>query len=179
MNFGKLLATGKSIINGRGATAYRENPHVYLPKFDSAKNPFAKPATVSNPPPAAPAPGRSGKAAVIAAAVPAPALVLTPAKNEAKPDYSAPPSALPHWVDKFNPMAMFRGSSGSSVRMVTAVQTELSLDSVKVIENDMRDAEVEVVPIKSRPGRAAGEKSGEPTDSWNDLGTKIFGTNAV
>jgi hypothetical protein len=59
------------------------------------------------------------------------------------------------------------------------VQTELSLDAVKVIENDMHDAEVEVVPLKSRPARSAGEKAGEPAESWDDLGTKIFGTNAV
>jgi hypothetical protein len=34
--------------------------------------------------------------------------------------------------------------------MVNAVQTELSLDAVKVLHNDLSDADVEVVPVKSR-----------------------------
>ena len=40
MNLGKLLAAGKSIVNGKGAVEYRENKQVFLPKFASPKNPF-------------------------------------------------------------------------------------------------------------------------------------------
>jgi hypothetical protein len=31
-----------------------------------------------------------------------------------------------------------------------AVQVELSLDAVKVLQNDLSDADIEVVPVKSR-----------------------------
>src|ERR1019366_6157803 len=40
MNLGNMLAAGKCFINGRAAAAYRENKNVYLPKFNSEKNPF-------------------------------------------------------------------------------------------------------------------------------------------
>jgi hypothetical protein len=36
------------------------------------------------------------------------------------------------------------------------VQSELSLDSVKVVHNDLSDADVEVVPIKSRTAARSG-----------------------
>ena len=57
-----------------------------------------------------------------------------------------------------------RLGAGGAKRRVPAVQAELSLDSVKVVHNDLSDADVEVVPIKSRPAAnrqcrsAAGEK---------------------
>lgn len=172
MNFGKLLAQGKSIMNWRGKIAYTQNPHVYLPKFESAKNPFAKAGTPAPPPPTAP-----GKSPVVADKS---AFVLTPAKADGRPAYTPPAPVQPTWADKLNPMMMFRGPSPAVFRNTTAVQTELSLDSVKVIENDLRDAEVEVVPLKSRPARPAKGKPGEPVEeSWNDMGTKIFGANAV
>jgi len=163
-------------MNWRGTVAYKHNPHVYLPKFESAKNPFAKTEPQNAPAQAAPA-----KSAAVADR---PSPVLTPAKmNPAKkaftPSYSFPAPQSPNWAARLNPMAIFRGSSASSARNITAVQTELSLDSVRVIENDLHDAEVEVVPLKSRPARPAGGKSGEPEEAWNDLGTKIFGANAV
>ena len=34
--------------------------------------------------------------------------------------------------------------------MLNGVQSELSLDAVKVLRNDLSDADVEIVPVKSR-----------------------------
>ena len=40
MKLAKLLGAGKSFFGGQGLVSYRENKHVYLPKFNSQKNPF-------------------------------------------------------------------------------------------------------------------------------------------
>src|SRR5262249_9510311 len=40
MKLGKLLAAGKSLAGGHGQIVYRQNKHVYLPKFNSPKNSF-------------------------------------------------------------------------------------------------------------------------------------------
>jgi hypothetical protein len=54
------------------------------------------------------------------------------------------------------------------------VQAELSLEKVKVVHNDLTDAEVEVVPIKSRPAVPVVPSSEK---SWEVLGERFFGTN--
>ena len=56
------------------------------------------------------------------------------------------------------------------------MQSELSLDSVKVVHNDLSDAEVEVVPMKSRPGAPVLQPA---VKTWEVLGERIFGTNAT
>jgi hypothetical protein len=40
------------------------------------------------------------------------------------------------------------------------VQPDLSLDAVKVVHNDLSDADVEVVPVKSRSAAPASVPSG-------------------
>ena len=44
------------------------------------------------------------------------------------------------------------GQAPAEQKTLPTVQAELSLDTVKVVHNDLRDSDVEVVPIKSRPG---------------------------
>ena len=41
MSFGKLLATGKSLMGGNGGGRYRMSKNARLPKFISPRNPFA------------------------------------------------------------------------------------------------------------------------------------------
>jgi hypothetical protein len=166
MNFGKLLAAGKSIINSGGSVAYREDKSVYLPKFESPKNPFAKTVPAANPTEA-----------------PAPATV--PARRPAKMSPVSTPAPRPaaggrpaNWAASLNPLGIFRGPQGSSVRpVVRTEQTELSLDSVRVVGNDLSDADVEVVPLKSRPARAKG--AAEPETEWSEVGTGYLGANLV
>jgi hypothetical protein len=159
MNFGRLLAAGRSIINGGGSVAYRENRHVYVPKFEPAKNPFAR----TTPAPAAPVTTGPGP-------------VATPVKLATTASYKA---AAPAWTTRLNPMTHFRAAAEESVRPVNAVQTELSLDTVRVLHNDLSDAEVEVVPIKSRPAPAVEPRVAVPVAGWSELGAKIFRVNAV
>lgn len=56
------------------------------------------------------------------------------------------------------------------------LQTELSLDSVKVVHNDLSDVDVEVVPIKSRTGAA---ELPAPKKAWEFVGERLFGVEAT
>ena len=157
MKLGKLLFAGKSIAGGCGNVSYREDKRVALPKFISPKNPFApakKPAEIS------PAPVKSETA-------PAPAVTRNamPAKGGSK--------SLSAWTAKLNPASLWSGASPAVQKTLPAVQAELSLDTVKVVHNDLSDADVEVVPIKSRPAAALSEL---PTakKSWEILGERLL-----
>ena len=166
MNLGKLLATGKSLISGQSSAKYRANKNVYLPKFSAVKNPFAHGAPVVAAPelPVAPAPAPS-----LAEVKTRPLPTLTSAKPE-----KVEKTASPGWVSKISSVSIWRGWQAEVKAQQTPVQVELSLKDVKVIHNDLSDADVEVVPIKSRPApvktvraeAAANEKvwelSGEP-----------------
>jgi hypothetical protein len=194
MKLGKLLAAGKSIMNGREEVSYRASKQIYLPKFGSARNPFkteaAEPAVQVAPtsagtdkPVAAPAPGPTR------AAVP-PVTAVVSANTFAAVTQEAPVVAAisgkknTNWADKFNPALIFRRSSSKNVarpsdkaktqKIVT--QTELSLDSVKVVHNDLSDVDVEVVPIKSRTGAA---DLPAPKKSWEYVGEHLFGVEST
>jgi len=147
-------------MNGRASVAYRENKHVYLPKFEPAKPVVAKP------------PAASGSAP---AAAPEGAVKLAVSAPGAKPAAMAP--APGSWSARLNPMTRLRREPASPARPVTAVQTELTLDTVKVVHNDLSDADVEVVPLKSRPARPAGVA--EPGFAWSELNTGLFEANVV
>ena len=144
MNFGKLLAVGKGFLGGRGVVAYRADKRVYLPKFNSAKNPFV-PKVVEKKSAAAPAPQ---KTAVTVVAPVAPVAVKTPAKTQKIPVFTAQqPLRAANWAERLNP---FRTPAPVAAPMLNPVQTELSLNAVKVLHNDLSDVDVEVVPVKSR-----------------------------
>jgi len=55
-------------------------------------------------------------------------------------------------------------------------QGELSLDSVKVVRNDLTDGDVELVPIKSRTGALEPSQSKKP---WEFLGQRFFGVEST
>jgi hypothetical protein len=141
MNLGKLLGAGKSFFGGRGVIAYREDKRVYLPKFNAPKNPFEPKAADGN---SAPTP----EPKKVSATVVAPTVLAAPKIGTSKiPVFSAPKlMRTTTWAEKLNP---FRAPQPVAP-MINAVQTELSLDAVKVLHNDLSDADVEVVPVKSR-----------------------------
>jgi hypothetical protein len=59
------------------------------------------------------------------------------------------------------------------------VQSELLLDSVKVVHNDLSDADVKVVPIKSRTAREmAAPVLSPPKKSWEFLAERMFQATA-
>jgi hypothetical protein len=155
LKLGKLLTAGKSIFGGHGKVSYRENKNVYLPKFNTDKNPFA--------------PGQAGSA-------PPSAVEST---NASAPPLIKPAPAKPargtSWKDKLNP---FRAPEPIAPPMIGAVQAELSLDAVKVVRNDLADADIEVVPVKSQTISAPEAPVLPPArHSWEFLGERLVKTD--
>jgi hypothetical protein len=164
MNLGKLLVAGKSVINGCAEVSYRANRHVYLPKFGLVQNPFKSPDEAEP-------------------AKPAVEAITTPIKKAGTPvaakTQKIPPwprsTRATSWASKLNPISMWRGSAPAAPSAPCPVQSELLLDSVKVVHNDLSDADVEVVPIKSRTA----DKTTVPTlpppeKSWEFLAERMF-----
>jgi len=170
MNLGKLLAAGKSIIGGRREISYRICDRVYLPKFISPKNPFA-PAVKAEPAPR------------VKAAPMKRALASGGAKTQKLPVFSAARPRKRNWISKLNPISIWRGSRfPAPPKAQCPLQAELSLDRVKVVHNDLTDADVEIVPIKSRTMSEAEApilSPANPGDTWSRLSAKIFGAKAA
>jgi hypothetical protein len=168
MNLGKLLVAGKSIINGRAQVLYRANKHIYLPKFGPTQNPFQPSAGT---PAAEPAPD----------AVAWPAQKTAPpvaAKTQKLPPWSPGPARAISWASKLNPISIWREARPAEAAP-QPVQSELSLDSVKVVHNDLSDADVEVVPMKSRTANpAAVPDLPPPSRPWEFLAERMFHTTA-
>jgi hypothetical protein len=165
MNLGKLLVAGKSVINGCAKISYRANKHVYLPKFGLTQNPFKSPDEAE---PAEP------EAETIAAPI---KKVVTPvaAKTQKLPPWPPRPARATSWASKFNPISMWRGSAPAAQSAPCPVQSELSLDGVKVVHNDLSDADVEVVPIKSRTAdKTTVPVLPPPEKSWEYLAERMF-----
>jgi hypothetical protein len=196
MKLGKLLAAGKSVMSGHAGVAYRSSKQIYLPKFVSPKNPFHTPVvehgsdvTAQAPGPAemSPAPEEARKPAVeprpTRAAPPevsAPASVnnTVAAKTQKIPAFSA--TSKTSWASKFSPKSIFKAgaqsSPGAAEQKPAPMQAELSLDSVRVVHNDLTDVDVEIVPMKSRS--ASPDKKPAKTP-WESLGERLFGAEAT
>jgi len=161
MNFGKLLAASKSFVNTSSETSYRVNKQVYLPKFESPKNPFTH---VAKPPAESPSPLKNGIAAAQASRLPPPPLA----------EAGEHPTT---WVSRLKSVSMLRDAPAQRRGQSPAtVQAELSLDTVKVLHNDLSDADVEVVPIKSRP---APPDLPPARKSWEILGERLLKATAL
>jgi hypothetical protein len=166
MNLGKLLVAGRTIMSGREEISYRANKHVYLPKFGLAQNPFKSPDEAEP------------EAETIASPI---KQVVTPvaAKTQKLPAWTPGPVRATSWASKLNPISMWRGSAPAAPSAPGPVQSELSLDSVKVVHNDLSDADVEVVPIKSRTAdKTAVPVLPPPTKPWEFLAERMFHATA-
>ena len=165
MNLAKLLVAGKSVINGCEEISYRANRHVYLPKFGLAQNPFKSPDKAE---PVEP------EAETIAAPIKK-AVTPVAAKTQKIPPWPPRPVRATSWASKLNPISIWRGSAPAAPSASCPVQSELSLDSVKVVHNDLSDADVEVVPIKSRTAdKTAVPVLPPPEKSWEFLAERMF-----
>jgi hypothetical protein len=170
MKFGTLLAAGKSLAFGRrGQSPYRANKQFYLPKFGSPKNPFAS----------ANQPGGAIPPVEAAAAPVKTPITVVAAKTQKLPTFSPAPRAAT-WVSRLNPFVSkpeFPATGGKDAKI--PVQGELSLDAVKVLRNDLSDADVEVVPLKSHPSGDAKVPGLEPAKkAWGFLGERLLKVKA-
>jgi len=164
MNLGKLLAAGTSVVKANGTVKYHANKQAFLPKFISPRNPFAN----SRPPvpdgPAAPAP-----------------IQTAPVSNGPPPRATVPATSksLATWASKLNPATLWGAPAPTQQKVLPAVQAELSLDMVKVVHNDLSDADVEVVPIKSRPSAPETPVLPQAKKSWAILGKRLLKATAL
>jgi hypothetical protein len=178
MNLGKLLGAGKSIIGGGKPVAYRTDKRFYLPQFISPKNPFANPVTTATRAdcPDTPEPVSAGPVKQRAVPTWAKTQKMVVPMPAATPAGSARAAT---WVSKFNPVSIFREATASPNKIATPVQVELSLEKVKVVHNDLTDADVEIVPMKSRPGRESTAETQPAKKTWADLGERIMKATAL
>jgi hypothetical protein len=186
MNLGKLLAAGKSIMKGHVEVSYRASRQVYLPKFGPVKNPFktetappdgetAQPDPVA--PPGTPRAAGAAQETMTAATV----NPLTSIKQKLPALSAMAEKKTMDWAGKFNPASIFRRTTvkdgekpwdkAAKTQKPAVAQAELSLDSVKVVHNDLSDVDVEIVPMKSRSGAAEPQA---PKKSWEFLGERLL-----
>ena len=166
MSLVRLLKAGKSLVGQENATSrYRMRSRFLLPKFGSSKNPFVSMAQTESSPPPAEARTKLARYQMTPAEIAAARLKETMKLPEAAPvaagkkTVKPPVSAgvwnrLGGWLQRFNPLARLakrntfaRPPGPASPR--PPVQGELSLDKVKVMRNDLSDADVEIVPAKT------------------------------
>lgn len=192
MKLGKLLAAGTSIIKGQGNVSYRSSKQIYLPKFVSPKNPF-QPQAVQ---PVAETSGQTDLSPMAEEAnAPRPTRLAPPevpvaapiktvaAKTQKIPALSAVSEKKSGWAGKLSPKSILKAvapktiaQSSLDVQKPAETQAELSLDSVRVVHNDLSDVDVEVVPMKSRS--TPSEKK-PAKKSWEALGERLFGVEAT
>jgi hypothetical protein len=174
MSLVRLLTSGKSLIGLQNVTSrYRMSGKDLLPKFGSDKNPFSSSQTETV---AVELPSANGSAMDSGVSSRVPRYQMTPAELAAarlKETKKLPVSAVPlvqvenkagfiektitsfsERIAKTNLFAWWQRRK-TRVRPVNPIpaskapiQAELSLDNIKVMRNDLSDADVEVVPSK-------------------------------
>jgi hypothetical protein len=100
------------------------------------------------------------------APVPAPAAKVAARQPVAQP---AAKPAKAGWTTRLNP---FRPPE--PVAPPVAEQTELSLDTVKVVHNDLADADVEIVPVKSHTEAPAAPMLPPARHAWEYMGENLL-----
>lgn len=162
MSLGRLLTSGKSLVGLQNHECrYEMRPKNLLPKFGSDKNPFLTkpkpqpvrvetvsklptvPRTLKPPEPEVEKPME---------AKPLPAIKAVKSEASDSPKANVKTNMLIHLsrgLKKLNPLNWRRARAEiKSAGAKAPVQTELSLDKIKVLRNDLTEADVEVVPVK-------------------------------
>ncbi len=177
MSLMQLLTNGKTLVDLKNSTSRYHMPGKnYLPKFGSSKNPFTPPAK-KEPAPAVTEP--LSRPLVRAARIPAanlketqrlPELSAKMKETRRLPFVAARHSAAPEnakpkrweifldWagvmLEKLSPARWSGGQKSAAKPAIPrfdkpVVQGELSLQNIKVVRNDLNDADVEVVPART------------------------------
>jgi hypothetical protein len=183
MSLLRLLTTGKSLVGVRDKESpYRLTNQRLLPQFGPAKNPFSssresEPAQTeerSAPNDAAPDAARNERGGTSVWRV-----MLAALRLRAAALLSGCKGKLNNILGRVRPKAV-----KPAIPRFTkpAVQGELSLDRIKVVRNDLSDADLEVVPAKApsavaSPGPASllERKDGLAESGWGRATARLFG----
>ncbi len=204
MSLIRLLTTGRSLVNiPDGDSRYRVTSQRLLPHFGTRQNPFscggkAEPAPTAPCSPAEHTPKVEPLSACAAPASAAGQQTALKSKRElqialAKSKLRVLVAVLWRWVAAFldgcqaKLGALFARRRSKVAKSAiprfdkSPVQTELSLDRIKVLRNDLCDADLEVVPAKpptpaATPAQPAAEKPAVAETAWGRLTERIGGT---
>ncbi len=167
MSLLRLLSTGKSLVTVRDTESrYRLTTQRLLPKFGPTKNPFA--ATETAGPPVFPMPPKLETGSLSPKAT---------ARKPARLLWQRMSLLLSEWRVKISRMLALAGPPSEPTKLAiprfcrSQVQGELSLDRVKVVRNDLRDTDLEVVPAQSKPAPTLGV--GEPADGIEEAWGRV------
>lgn len=199
MSLLRLLTTGKSLVSIRDAESrYRVTSQRLLPEFGAGRNPFSSSVKAE--------PARTGPRSVgdHGPNGTPPGVRSTPAlsgEREAVSQSRLPGRALPVSSNRHSPSVVLRRITalldGGKKRLVgllaprrskavkpaiprfskPPVQGELSLDRIKVLRNDLSDADLEIVPAKppTAPAMRAVEKIAGAENAWERVTAMIPG----
>jgi hypothetical protein len=126
--------------------------------------------------------------------LPAPIAPAEVALQKSQPVESAKPApVVDNWLKKINPLVWLGSRKPAPAKPAaprfgkTPVQGELSLDNIKVMRNDLSEADVEIVPMKARRPKelpmvaeASAAAMAIPelppaTTAWEYLGERLLG----
>ncbi len=165
MSLLRLLTTGRSLVGIRDSeTRYRVTRQRLLPRFGPAKNPFGAKANKNLAEPDKGATG--GEATLLRREKPSsgsrslvPAVLVGSQHRQFTGMLRSRAAALRNaWAGRLG--ALLSRSRGKAVAVAMSrstrlpIQGELSLDHIKVVRNDLSDADLEVIPATMAAGRA-------------------------
>ncbi len=204
MSLLRLLTTGKSLVGvNETESRYRLTRQRLLPQFGPTRNPFENKGK-SDPRPAAGSPGDPRVEDASRARHESPALGGTPAAAPQPMAERRTLSAganrhslagelrlkaagfLSRWGAKLSrlPKRPIGKATKPAIPGFTKppVQEELSLDRIKVVRNDLSDADLEVVPTprpadpaSAAPTTGTDERPGPEQGAWGKVAARMFG----
>lgn len=170
MSLMQLLTNGKTLVDLKNSTSRYQMPgKLPLPKFGSAKNPFMPPAKIPAGQGELVIPAQPQVLANLKETQRLPELSAKMKETKRLPfvaaRHSTPATPQPKWwetfldsagvvLEKLSPAKWFGGSKPAVKSAVPrfdkpVVQGELSLQNIKVVRNDLNDADVEVIPART------------------------------
>jgi hypothetical protein len=208
MSLLRLLTTGKSLVGVKVTESrYRLTSQRLLPQFGSARNPFSSRGNSAPVPTEAHSPedpgancaseerrgipSSCGKSAAGFPSAVQDRVVSTSASGQCRKEALRlrAVALLTGWRAKVSRLlGRPRGKTARPAiprftkQPVQPVQSELSLDKIKVVRNDLSDADLEVVtarqpaaPAIPAPGPRSEEGTGVAQSTWGRVTTRIFG----
>ena len=197
MSLLRLLTTGKSLVGlSDTESRYRVTSQRLLPQFGPARNPFSSRAKAEPAQTEARPPGEHSPSGAPEETHDTPGLSRKGgAALQSRPEGRTPPASsnahslsgmlrlrttalLSRWRAKLS--GLFDPAGGKAAKPAIPrfpklpVQGELSLDRIKVVRNDLSDADLEVVPAKAPAPRAVENAKGARS-AWGRVTTRILG----